>query len=47
VSPDGKSVEHSVDAGAVNLNPASTHIVENLGDTPFEGLSIEPKEHRK
>jgi quercetin dioxygenase-like cupin family protein len=47
VSPDGKSVEHSVEAGAVNLNPASTHFVENLGDTPFEGLSIEPKEHHK
>jgi quercetin dioxygenase-like cupin family protein len=43
VSPDGTSVEHSVEAGAVNLNAASTHIVENLGDTPFEGLSIEPK----
>jgi quercetin dioxygenase-like cupin family protein len=47
VSSDGKSVVHSVEAGAVNLNPASTHIVENLGDTPFEGLSIEPKEHHK
>jgi beta-alanine degradation protein BauB len=47
VSSDGTSVEHSVEAGAVNLNPASTHIVENLGDTPFEGLSIEPKDPRK
>jgi quercetin dioxygenase-like cupin family protein len=45
VSPDGKGVEYTVDAGAVHLNPAMTHIVENLGDTPFEGLSIEPKEH--
>ena len=43
VTPDGKTVEHSVEAGTVNLNAASTHIVENLGDTPFEGLSIEPK----
>jgi quercetin dioxygenase-like cupin family protein len=43
ISPDGKTVEHSVEAGQVNLNPASTHIVENLGDTPFEGLSIEPE----
>ena len=47
ISPDGKFVEHSVEAGTVNLNPASTHIVENLGDTPFEGLSIEPKTPRK
>jgi quercetin dioxygenase-like cupin family protein len=46
ISPDGTSVEHSVEAGTVNLNPASTHIVENLGDTPFEGLSIEPKSAR-
>ena len=41
--PDGTSVEHSVEAGTVNVNPAATHIVENLGDTPFEGLSIEQK----
>ena len=47
ISPDGTMVEHSVEAGAVNLNPASTHIVENLGDTPFEGLSIESKVPRK
>jgi hypothetical protein len=47
VSSDGKMVEHSVEAGTVNLNPSSTHIVENLGDTPFEGLSIEPKVPRK
>ena len=47
ISPDGKTVEHSVEAGQVNLNPASTHIVENLGDTPFEGLSIEPKARKK
>ena len=38
MSPDGKMVEHSVEAGTVNLNPSSTHVVENLGDTPFEGL---------
>jgi len=43
VTPGGKTVEHSIEAGTVNLNAASTHIVENLGDTPFEGLSIEPK----
>jgi hypothetical protein len=43
ISPDGTSVEHSVEAGTVNVNPAATHIVENLGDTPFEGLSIEQK----
>jgi quercetin dioxygenase-like cupin family protein len=47
ISPDGTSVEHAVEAGTVNLNPASTHIVENLGDAPFEGLSIEPKAPRK
>jgi quercetin dioxygenase-like cupin family protein len=47
ISPDGTTVEHSVEAGTVNLNPASTHIVENLGDTLFEGLSIEPKARRK
>jgi quercetin dioxygenase-like cupin family protein len=46
ISPDGTSVEHAVEAGTVNLNPASTHIVENLGDAPFEGLSIEPKAPR-
>jgi quercetin dioxygenase-like cupin family protein len=43
ISPDGTSVVHDVEAGTVNINPASTHIVENLGDTVFEGLSIEPK----
>ena len=43
ISPDGKFVENTVKAGDVNLNTASTHIVENLGDTAFEGLSIEPK----
>lgn len=47
IRPDGTSVEHSVEAGTVNVNPAGTHIVENLGDTPFEGLSIEPKSIRK
>ena len=47
IAPDGTVVEHDVEAGTVNLNPASTHIVENLGDTPFEGLSIEPKAPRK
>jgi beta-alanine degradation protein BauB len=47
ISPDGKIVEHNVEAGDVNLNAGSTHIVENLGDTPFEGLSIEPKAHRE
>ena len=46
ISPDGQFVEHSVEAGSVNLNPSATHIVENLGDTPFEGLSIEPKAAR-
>ena len=43
ISPDGTAVEHDVEAGMVNINTASTHVVENLGDTPFEGLSIEPK----
>ena len=43
---DGTTVVHSVEAGTVNLNPASTHTVENLGDTAFEGLSIEPKAPR-
>ena len=47
VNADGKAVEHRVEAGAVNLNAGSTHSVENLGDTPFEGLSIEPKGSRK
>ena len=47
ISPDGTAVEHDVEAGTVNLNPASTHTVENLGDTPFEGLSIEPKAPHK
>ena len=46
ISPDGTTVEHDVEAGAINLNPAATHIVEDLGDTPFEGLSIEPKAPR-
>jgi len=43
IVPNGQSVEHHVKAGEVRINPASTHIVENLADTPFEGLSIEPK----
>jgi hypothetical protein len=47
VSSDGKMVKHSVEAGTVNLNPSSTHVAENLGYIPFEGLSIEPKVLRK
>jgi hypothetical protein len=43
ISPDGRFVEHTVEAGTVNLNPSAIHIVENLGDTYFEGLSIELK----
>jgi quercetin dioxygenase-like cupin family protein len=47
ISPDGTAVKYDVEAGAVHVNRASTHIVENLGDTAFEGLSIEPRTPRK
>ncbi len=42
-APDGKSTEVHGKAGAVAWRAAATHIAENIGDKPLEGLIVEPK----
>jgi quercetin dioxygenase-like cupin family protein len=42
-TPDGKSTEVHGKAGAAAWRGATTHVVENIGDKPVEGLLIEPK----
>lgn len=42
-TPDGKTVEVHRKAGTVLWREAGTHIVENIGDKPLEGILIEPK----
>lgn len=40
---DGKTVEHQVKAGDVHSNPPTRHFIENLSDSPFEGMIVEIK----
>jgi quercetin dioxygenase-like cupin family protein len=42
-TPDGKTTEVHGKAGAVAWRGATTHVVENTGDKPIEGILVEPK----
>ncbi len=42
-TPDGKTTEVHAKAGAVAWRGATTHVAENIGDKPLEGLLVEPK----
>jgi quercetin dioxygenase-like cupin family protein len=42
-TPDGKTAELHGKAGAVAWRGPITHVVENTGDKPIEGILIEPK----
>ncbi len=42
-TPDGKTTETHGKAGEVRWRPATTHMVENIGDKPFEGILVELK----
>jgi quercetin dioxygenase-like cupin family protein len=41
--PDGKTQEDTVKAGEARFTPAGTHLPENLGDQPMEGVLVELK----
>ena len=41
---DGKTTEVHGKAGAVAWRGATTHVVENTGDKPIEGILVEPKQ---
>jgi quercetin dioxygenase-like cupin family protein len=43
VTPDGKTTEVHGKAGAVAWRGATTHVVENMGNQPIEGILVEPK----
>jgi quercetin dioxygenase-like cupin family protein len=42
-TPDGKSTEMHSKAGAVAWRGPTTHVVENIGTQPMEGILVEPK----
>lgn len=42
-TPDGKSTEVHAKAGAAAWRGPTTHVAENIGDKPLEGILIEPK----
>lgn len=42
-TPDGKTTEVHGKAGAVGWRSPTTHVVENIGDKPIEGILVEPK----
>ena len=42
-TPDGKTFDVHDKAGSVTWRPAVTHVVENIGTQPMEGLIVEPK----
>jgi quercetin dioxygenase-like cupin family protein len=42
-TPDGKTTEAHGKAGQTAWRTPATHMVENIGDQPVEGLLIEPK----
>ena len=42
-TPDGKTAEIHGKAGAVAWRSPITHVVENTGDKPIEGILVEPK----
>ncbi len=41
--PDGKTLERSAKAGEAAWLPATTHLVENVGDKPVEMIHVELK----
>ena len=43
-TPDGKSTEMHAKAGAVTWRGPTTHVVENIGTQPMEGILVEPKQ---
>jgi beta-alanine degradation protein BauB len=43
-SEDGKSTELQAKAGTAAWRPALTHVTENIGDKPLEGILVEPKQ---
>lgn len=40
---DGKATNIQAKAGATAWRPATTHVYENVGDKPIEGILVEPK----
>lgn len=42
-TPDGKTQEQTIKAGEALFTPAGTHLPENLGDQPMEGVLVELK----
>jgi quercetin dioxygenase-like cupin family protein len=42
-SADGKTTNVQGKAGSAVWRPATTHVVENIGDKPIEGILVEPK----
>jgi len=43
--PDGKTQELITKAGDAQFTPATTHLPENTGDTPFDLIVVELKGH--
>ena len=43
LAEDGKTTELQAKAGAAAWRPALTHVTENIGDKPLEGILVEPK----
>jgi hypothetical protein len=41
--PDGKVVDAPIKSGTTQWSDATTHLPENLGDTPFEVIIVEMK----
>ena len=42
-TPDGKTSELHAKAGSAAWRSPTTHVVENIGDKPMEGILVEPK----
>src|ERR1039458_8831460 len=42
-TPDGKSVETAIKAGAASWAPAGSHLPQNVGDKSFEVIVVELK----
>ena len=42
-TPDGKTTEVHGKAGSAAWRGSTTHVVENIGDKPLEGILVEPK----
>ena len=44
IADDGKITELQAKAGSAAWRPALTHVTENIGDKPLEGVLVEPKQ---